>query len=259
MTISEVLHEDGVDSEVYELVNKDDAQQNEKSDKSRVDVTVPDGGWGWMVVLGSTLSHCLLPGLGRTFGVIYLVLLERFQESAGKTSLVLAIFNTCRQLFGTVAGMLAERFSCRACVITGGVIMLLGCVISAFATSLFYLYISFGIITGLGGGLIFAPSYIIVAQYFDKKKGRAMSFATIGSGLGMIALAPILDLLLHHYSLYGCFLILGAIQFNNCVSGCLFRPLPKHRKVQEEVKPVKTSSCAPDGRLALLRNSAFLV
>lgn len=60
----------------------------------------PDGGWGWVVVFGSTLIHFLIVGTGRCFGVFYLDLLDRFQHSASATSWVVAIFNTMRMAFG---------------------------------------------------------------------------------------------------------------------------------------------------------------
>ena len=39
---------------------------------------------------------------------------------------------------------------------------------------------------GMGSALLFTPPYIIVGQYFDKKKGIAMSLGTVGAGLFLI-------------------------------------------------------------------------
>jgi len=36
-------------------------------------------------------------------------------------------------------------------------------------------------IAGVGGMLAFTPSYVAVSHWFDKKKGKAMGFSTIGS------------------------------------------------------------------------------
>ena len=41
-------------------------------------------------------------------------------------------------------------------------------------------------LTGFGGAMVFVPAYVMVSKYFDKHKGKAMAFATIGSGLGKI-------------------------------------------------------------------------
>ncbi len=60
----------------------------------------PDGGWGWFVVAGSALAHFLVVGLGRSFGLFYLELLDRFQQSATATAWVIALHNTLRQMLG---------------------------------------------------------------------------------------------------------------------------------------------------------------
>ncbi len=48
----------------------------------------PDGGWGWMVVLGCTLMHSVIAGLGKSFAVIFLELQRRFHSSAAITAWV---------------------------------------------------------------------------------------------------------------------------------------------------------------------------
>ena len=87
--------------------------------------------------------------------------------------------------------------------------------------------------SGFGGSFLFTPSYVVVGQYFDKNKGKAMSIATLGSGLGMVSLAPLIQFLLDTYSFFGAMLILGAIMSHNLIAGLLFRPLPPPPKVEE--------------------------
>lgn len=80
--------------------------------------------------------------------------------------------------------------------------------------------------SGVAGSFIFTPMYIIVGQYFDKKKGKAMSIGTVGCGLGSMAMAPLLAYLLEEYALHGTFIIMGGLILNCAVAGMLFRPLP---------------------------------
>ena len=47
-----------------------------------VEVPVPpDGGWGWMVVLGSFIVHIIADGMAYSFGVVVVALLEQFPEA----------------------------------------------------------------------------------------------------------------------------------------------------------------------------------
>lgn len=41
----------------------------------------PDGGWGWLVLLGSMLVNILVPGTVKSFGVLFVEFLEVFQAS----------------------------------------------------------------------------------------------------------------------------------------------------------------------------------
>ena len=59
-----------------------------------------DGGYGWAVVFGSFLTHFLLLGLTRSFGILYVALLRIYGESAAKTATLSACFNTARMLLG---------------------------------------------------------------------------------------------------------------------------------------------------------------
>ncbi|ELT92539.1 hypothetical protein CAPTEDRAFT_219362 [Capitella teleta] len=197
----------------------------------------PDGGWGWVIVFGATMTHFLLVGIARCLGVIYLCLRERYQSSAANTAWVASAFNTSRTLTAPLASMLCERFGCRAVAFVGGLIFSVGLMISAFSTSLLFMLFSFGLLSGFGGVLVFTPAYIIVGQYFDKRKGTAMGLATIGSGLGNVVLAPLINLLLDEYGFFGTMLLLGAIAANTCAVALVYRP--RKRKKQKKIKTKK--------------------
>ena len=62
------------------------AQPNETPSRS-----APDGGWGWMCVLGASIMFVIFGATIRAFGVIYLALLEQYNQSATATAWVGAI------------------------------------------------------------------------------------------------------------------------------------------------------------------------
>ena len=59
--------------------------QDSQSSGSREDLA-PDGGWGWVVCVGSFMVNFILDGTMFSFGVILLELLEDFHESKAKTA-----------------------------------------------------------------------------------------------------------------------------------------------------------------------------
>jgi len=78
----------------------------------------------------------------------------------------------------------------------------------------------------MGGMLVFSPSYIAVSQWFEKKKGKAMAFCTLGTGFGGVFMATLMALLVDKYGYFGTMLIAGALLFNVSVGGALYRTPP---------------------------------
>ena len=51
-------------------------------------VECPDGGWGWICVIGCCIIHILIGGYGRSYGMIYTQLIHRYHSSAALTAWV---------------------------------------------------------------------------------------------------------------------------------------------------------------------------
>lgn len=65
---------------------ENDKQVRSDSVSSVVAPTIPDGGWGWMVVFGSFVIHVIADGVYYSFGVFLVALLDYF-EGAGRGEL----------------------------------------------------------------------------------------------------------------------------------------------------------------------------
>ena len=80
-------------------------------------------------------------------------------------------------------------------------------------------------LAGMGFGLIYLPSIVIVQYYFDKKRAFATGVSTCGSGIGAIIFAPFSKFLIDQYAWKGAQWIMAAIVLNGMVLGCVYRPL----------------------------------
>ena len=69
------------------------------------------------------------------------------------------------------------------------------------APSIVVLYITIGLITGLGFGLMYLPAVDIVEHFFSRRLGLAMGLASCGAGIGTSVLAPLLSLATDHLGL----------------------------------------------------------
>ncbi|KAK2181983.1 hypothetical protein NP493_372g02000 [Ridgeia piscesae] len=147
---------------------------------------------------------------GRSYGLIYLQLRKHFNSSAALTAWVgggsVALSMGCSPL----ANALSRRFSARVVVFIGGLMIGTGCVLNAFATST---------------DLVANPSLVVICEYFEKRRGVAVGIATAGSSAGAILGPPLMTYLFERYGFFSGLLVVGAIMYNCCVSGALYRPL----------------------------------
>ena len=68
-------------------------------DESANHKRAPDGGWGWMVVIGCSMMHLFLGGLSRSYGLVYIELQEKFHSSSAITAWIGGACNAFRMGF----------------------------------------------------------------------------------------------------------------------------------------------------------------
>ena len=56
------------------------------------------------------------------------------------------------------------------------------------------------VFAGMGFGLMYLPSIVMVGFYFDKKRALATGIAVCGSGIGTFLFAPLANFLVAEYS-----------------------------------------------------------
>ncbi|XP_029384354.1 monocarboxylate transporter 6 [Echeneis naucrates] len=196
-----------------------------------VAVAAPDGGWGWVVLVATILVLALTLAFPSCVGLFYTDLQNEFHATNSETSWVPSIMTSVLHAGGPFCSVLVEHFGCRATVMLGGVLSGLGMAASSFTNSITELYITAGIITGLGFCFSFQPAVTILGHYFVRRRAFANAMSSTGTALGLCTL-PVLGNYLHiELGWRGSFLVLGAVLLNCCVCGAVMRPLqlPRHR------------------------------
>ena len=90
------------------------------------------------------------------------------------------------------------------------------------------LFVTLGILTGVGVGLSTTPGVILTARYFEKRRGVANAFCLSGTAAGSFTLPFLIEFLLQTYGFRGTMLVLGACMLHILVSAALYRPLAVH-------------------------------
>lgn len=73
-----------------------------------------------------------------------------------------------------------QRIGYRATLAIGSILAPLGLILASFATQLWHIYLSQGILYGIGAGLAFSSSVTLPSQWFVKNRALATGLAVSG-------------------------------------------------------------------------------
>ncbi|XP_078586113.1 monocarboxylate transporter 13-like [Branchiostoma floridae x Branchiostoma japonicum] len=197
----------------------------------------PDGGWGWMVVVGGFIVTGCTAGIFRSLGVFFLTFSQQFDGSSAETAWITSILMSVMFFLSPVGTALASTIGFRPTIMLGGVLSAAGYIISGFATRMFHLYLGIGCLTGLGYALTLSPVMAIVGQYFTKRRALANSLTMLGSSVTSMAFPPLFQYLMDEFGLKGALLIIGGIMLHMVVAGALIRPLEAYKDRTGPKKP----------------------
>ncbi len=148
--------------------------------------------WGWYIVGGAFLVMGINYGARYCFGVFLKPMAAEFALSRSVISLAAAI-NMLVYSFGAIfVGRMLDRIAPRWITTTGAVIAACGYVLTGFVSTPLGLYISYGLMVGLGSaGMGVVACSSSVSKWFISKRGLAIGIASMGISLGTVTLTPL--------------------------------------------------------------------
>nr|XP_004655197.1 monocarboxylate transporter 7 [Jaculus jaculus] len=201
-------------------------QKNSKlCSRTNVYTKVPDGGWGWAVAVSFFFTEVFTYGIIKSFGVFFNDLMDSFDESNSRISWIISICVFVLTFTAPISTVLSNRFGHRLVVITGGLLVSTGMVAASFSQEVYHMYISIGIISGLGCCFSFLPSVTILSQYFDKRRSVVTAVASTGECFAVFAFAPAITALKDHMGWRHSLQFVGLLQLNIVACGALLRPI----------------------------------
>ncbi|CCF54226.1 hypothetical protein NDA11_002727 [Ustilago hordei] len=161
----------------------------------------PDGGLqAWLVVAGTFILIMTNFGLLTSYGVFQTFYLShQLIHTPSSTVSWIGSLQTFMILGGSfVFGKISDDYGSRWVLICGSIITFVSMLGVAFCETLIQLILVQGVAFGLGGSMLFLPGCALVNQYFDKKKGTAMSVIIGAASFGGVVWPLILQALFDH-------------------------------------------------------------
>ncbi|KAI1316228.1 hypothetical protein EDD11_010275 [Mortierella claussenii] len=210
----------------FTLEDKENYTPTSTSDKKTASSPQPqDGGpKAWLVVFGSFLVHTFaFAPTEYIFGIFELHYQTIYPNApASSIAFVGTAGSAVTYMAGFLAGIVADRFGFRTTTIVGTVTMTLSLVLASFAKQLWQLYLTQGIMFGVGASLAYYPAIAVPSHYFTKRRGLATGIAVSGVGVGGLILAPLTHSLIDKVDVFWTLRILALLCLVICGLASVF-------------------------------------
>ncbi|XP_045171123.2 monocarboxylate transporter 8-like isoform X2 [Mercenaria mercenaria] len=195
-----------------------------------------------LVVVGSHFAQMISSGMSFSFGILYREIRLEFGTSQSDAAWTASMFNSLLGFVGFPLGVLTQRTGERWVAVAGALLLATGMLTSMFATEMSTIYITYGLIAGLGSGVIHYCGNTILGPHFnDKWRPVAMTIANAGVPLSSLILPPVMTVLIEQFDWRKTFMLLACISLIGIPSGLAFSP-PEIEAIEGEDSMVKGST-----------------
>ncbi|KAG8818718.1 hypothetical protein FRC19_010368 [Serendipita sp. 401] len=181
-----------------------------------VDGPIPDGGYGWIIVICQFFSQLATWGMFTVYGV----LISWFTQNH-------TFGNTPPIMFAWIAGFgvstafwvspltsyMSKLFPLWVNLFISQVVLSLGFILAGFSTKIWQLALTQGVMTGFGVGLNFMATQPLISQWFLRRRALAMGLSSAGVGAGGLIFSFTTRLALQNHGVRIAYIINGAIIF----------------------------------------------
>ncbi|XP_039759869.1 monocarboxylate transporter 2 isoform X2 [Pararge aegeria] len=211
--------------------------QTDKKTQKIIKLVPPDGGWGWMVLLGTALSNIFNQSMLSLFSLLYGDALEAMGHNTQGAAIVLSTMLFVSNFGGPIAGAVVKLTNPRFVSVSGAVLCTAGILLSGFSTNIWHLILTYGFLLGLGLGFIQNASFVSINSYFKVRKSLAVGLAMAGTGVGQTLMPHVVRYFLENFGFRGACLLLAALSLHGICGTLLIQPVEWHmKKVEIEVE-----------------------
>lgn len=150
----------------------------------------------WVVVWATFVCLAVIFGVSYSFAAFFESFAKEFAAQRADVSWIFGLCGLVYFVLGAGSGMLADRWGPRMVCMIGMVFIAMGLFLTSLAQSLATVYLSYGLLVGLGIAFVYTPSIACVQPWFNKRRGLASGIASAGVGAGTLILPVVVSYLL---------------------------------------------------------------
>ncbi|HWY51764.1 MAG TPA: OFA family MFS transporter [Chthoniobacterales bacterium] len=166
----------------------------------------------WLIAIAGILLQIAL-GAVYAWSVFRVPLSKQFGWSISEVTLTFTISIFVLGFAAFFGGLWLNRKGPRIVALSGGALYGLGVFLASFAHSLSWLYLSYGLIGGIGLGLGYIVPVAVLVKWFPDRRGLITGIAVGGFGAGALITAPVATRLIQSVGVLSTFAYLGVAYF----------------------------------------------
>lgn len=156
--------------------------------------------YGWTIVISLWIIYFLNVGFPMYGGqTVNTFMADEMGFNRTILGLAFSLFNLFQGLPGPLIGYTIKKKGTRFCMAVGSALILASALLMGYVVKTQWMFLlTFGIIAGVGVGFgTVVPVQTTVAQWFDRKRSRALAITLTASGFGGFIAAPLLTKVLN--------------------------------------------------------------
>ena len=208
--------------------------------------------YGWIIVFLAFMSITTY-GLFYSYSVFLEPLENELHSSRAAISAVYTIYMVVYSTCAILMGSLSDRYGPQKTLWLAAFLIGGGISLCSLTTSIWQLYLFFGVVGALGHGAIWVVPTSTINRWFIQRRGLAVGIAVSGVGVGLLVVPPITAQIINMYSWQVAFIVLGITFFTiNGIAGLFIRGRPEDKglrpfgEIEQETSISKNSSNSKD-------------
>lgn len=164
-----------------------------------------------VIVLISGFLMMLVLGAVYAYSVFRLSLEQSFDISTTISGIPYMVSLFFYALFVMLTGPYLRKYKVRYVAIIGTLFVMIGWILSSFASSILFFTLSYGVLIGTGVGIMYGIPLYLVSLYFPDRTGLYTGLVLLGFGLSPLFSGPLGEYLIESVGLFDAFLYLGLL------------------------------------------------
>lgn len=167
--------------------------------------------YAWVIVVIIASMQIVGTSIRMAFGVFIDPLQAQFGWSQGGIAFAYAITSVVSAVVSPWAGNLGDKYGAKNAMVVGTIIYLVGMLATAFVTTLWQFWFTYGVILGIAQAIFLVPLIPAAMIWFRRHLGMAMGLVMASWGLGPALATPLVAYMIESYGWTFAFLSLGIV------------------------------------------------